>query len=76
MPAPPRRKWLQFSTRDVLWLTVVVALLLFAARQRSQRLVEKSEYERERAHAKAFRQSASQLLEHLTGKPFPASARP
>jgi hypothetical protein len=28
-PTPPRRRWFQFSLREIFWLTLVIALMLF-----------------------------------------------
>jgi hypothetical protein len=34
---PARRRWYQFGLRELFWLTLVVAILLFALNERRER---------------------------------------
>ena len=46
--APPtRRRWFQFGLRELFWLMIVVALVLFAANERRERIRERAAYESE-----------------------------
>ena len=37
-PSPSRRRWFQFGIRELFWLTLVVALMLFGALERQRRV--------------------------------------
>jgi hypothetical protein len=53
IPTPTRRRWFQFSLRELFWLMLVVAISLYAAKQRHRAEFWQQENQDIRRNAKA-----------------------